>query len=64
MLKKVEQGLLEQNQFILNSTPYMTGNCQSWELGEGVFSYEDEDKMWIHFDKYGNFHCYEVSLSA
>lgn len=64
MYNKVDQGLLEQYQFILNSTPYMTGNCQSWELGEGIFSYENEDIMWIHFDKYGNFRCYDVSLSA
>ena len=60
MFNKMDQDLTKEYQSILNTTPFLTGHCTSWELGEGVFIYQGEDPTLIWVDKTGNYRCYNT----
>ncbi|MFT9497940.1 hypothetical protein [Anaerosolibacter sp.] len=62
MFKKMDQDITKQYQSILNTNPFLTGHCHSWELGEGLFRYESEDVTLIRMDRDGNYQCYSVEV--
>ena len=59
MFQIIDQ-LTEEYHFTLNTTPYLTGRCKYWGLGEGVFIHEDEDPTLISVDKDGNYRCFNT----
>ena len=62
MFNKMDQDVTMEYQSILNTNPFLTGQCHSWELGEGLFRYENEDITLIKMDRDGNYQCYSMEI--
>lgn len=64
MFKKIDQEMTNEYQNILNSDePFLSGHCNSWGLGEGVFRFETENVTLITMDRDGNYRCYSMSVN-